>query len=993
MEHRFRAFSLRRLAVSSLLLAAVILVLPLQSEAAPPANDLCSGAQVLPGAGPFPLPSTLVNLTDATLTGVELSALTNTLRVSPVSRGIWYKFRPVTNAFYTVSTCTPATSVEDTVMAIFTSANACAGPFAQVGYGDDVCGPGDAKLASATLPLLADTDYYIVVWKYGTAAPLAGQGNVQLLITRQLPPANDTCLTAQTVFLNTLVAGSTILASNNYQLSGSACFSGITHTAKTATGRDVVYTFTAEETGDYSFKVFNYQTDGDLNLVLYVGGYCPPGAGPQTVSNCLAAANRNGVSTAEEIMCLPMLGGQQVYVYVDDGGSNNIGSNFLIEINRCQREVEPNDTTTNAAPLFCGVEGSILPAGDLDYFSVGRFPAGSRLFALLDGEAASTTQFNLRVVNRTDTLEYDDDNNDVRFGTLAPNLAGTPLPGGEVFLRVNAAGAIEPYRLYAVVQPATNSAALETEPNNSITNANTAPANYYYGSLAGPAPSADIDHYRFTASDGDLVFLSLDGDPMRDNTPLNAQLELLDEFGNVLVTASDASNISNTNRTYNDFTNDFLAVFPSSPAEGLAFRAAEGIYFAKVSVGYTVLGAQQTGPSGSGDYLLSISKNGLRGQTSYNNDPVLSGVSISPAILEGGTATLNANVWDPDIGDTIALSVNWGDGLSSAVSLTTPGLNSVSLQHQYMVDLPPGMISKLYNVQVTAMDNFGATSPAGAAIVVSNAPPGDLVFTASPSPVGEGGSVAVDGSFTDPGASDVHTITIGWGDGTAAAVLHPVAGVRVFNAIHLYRDDAPTTTPFDTLTVTVTVSDDSFGSVSATAPLTVTNVPPRLLNVAITSPVFVNSNAVLTGTISDPGGLDTFILSVNWGDGSFAQNFSHPAGATAFSHNHAYATGGTNYTINLTLVDDDTGSDLASVPVQVNVNAQAPRFLNVTKLGSGNMLLQLQGTPLATYRIVTSPNLTTWAHLGSATADAAGNFTFEDTAPLPNSRFYRAVAP
>ncbi len=991
MEHRFRISSLRRFAVSSLLVVAVILALPLRSEAVAPANDLCSGAQSLNGAGPFPLSSTVVNLTEATVTGE--TNLTNTLRIAPVSRGIWYKFRPVTNAYYTVSTCTPATSVDDTVMAIFTSANSCSGPFTQVGYGDDVCGPGEPRLASITLPLLADSDYFIVVWKYGTAAPMAGQGNVQLLITRQLPPANDTCLTAQSVFLNTLVAGSTILASNNYQLSGSSCFSGITHIPKTATGREVVYTFTADETGDYSFKVFNYQTVGDLNLVLYVGGYCPPGAGPQTVSNCLAAANRNGASTAEEILCLPMMGGQQVYVYVDDGGSTNIGSNFLLEVNRCRRGVEPNDTTTNAAPLFCGVEGSIVPVGDLDYFLVGRYPAGSRLFALLDGEAASTTQFNLRVVNWTDTLEYDDDNNDVRFGSFAPNVAGTPLPGGEVFLRVNAAGAIEPYRLYAVVQPATNSAALESEPNNSTTNANTAPANYFYGSLSGPAPSTDADLYRFTASDGDLVFLSLDGDPARDFTPLNAQLELLDEFGNVLVTASDSSNISNTNRTYQDFTNGFLAVFPSSPAEGLAFRAAEGIYFARVSVGYTALGALQTGLSGAGDYLLSISKNGLRGGTSFNNAPVLSGVSITPAILEGGVATLSGNHWDPDIGDTIALSVDWGDGLSDVVSLTTPGWNNIALQHQYLVDLPAGMTSKPYNVQVTAMDTFGSTSSAGAVIVVSNAPPSALVFTAVPDPIGEGGSVTVDGSFTDPGASDVHTITIGWGDGSAATVLRPVAGVRVFNVVHQCRDDAPTATPSDILTVTVTVSDDSLGSVSATAPVTVTNAPPRLLNVAVTSPVFASSNAVLTGTLSDPGVLDTFTLTVNWGDGSPAQNFSHPAGATVFSHAHAYATGGTNYVINLTLVDDDTGSGLASVPVEVRVNAQAPRFLSITPQGSSNMLLQLQGTPLATYRIVTSPNLTTWTHLGSATADAVGNFTFEDTAPLPNSRFYRAVAP
>lgn len=882
METRLQIRDARRhlLATACWLIAMWIAPIPL--HAAAPANDNCSGALVLSGSGPFPLSSALVNLTEATTGALEVP-LTNALCIAPVSRGVWFRFRPVTGGYYTLSTCSPATTVEDTVMAVYTAVNC--GSFTAVECNDYACGL-DGGLASVTAPLAADTDYYVAVWKYGTAAPTTGKGTVQLIISRETPPANDTCLTAQPVFLNTLVAGSTVLASNNYQLpAGSACFTGIGHSAQTADGRDVVYTFTTKEAGDYSFKVFNYRTDGDFDLVLYVGAFRAPGTGPQTVSTCYGAANRNPANTAEEVMCLGLAAGQQVYIYVDDAG-DNIGSSFLLEVSRCRREVEPNNAMTNASPLSCGIEGSIASTADSDFFLVGRYPPGSRLFALLDGESASLSAFDMRVVTPpwTNVLEFDNGDNDARFGEFSPNIAGTPLPGGDVFLRINANApqGREPYRLYAVVQPATNSAAIEAEPNQTLALANIHPANYYLGSLAGPAPSTDQDLYRFSAADGDLVFVSLDGDPSRDGTPLNAQVELLDEFGNVLVIVSDPKNSSDTT-----ITNQLPgATVPNFPAESLVHRCAEGTYYVRVSVGLGANGLPQTGPSGSGDYLLSISKNCIRGPDGFNTDPSLNNVAVAPAVMEGGTVTLTGNAWDPDIGDTATLAVDWGDGLNETVSLNAPGLNAFSLPHQYPDNQPSG-----------------------------------------------------------------------------------------------------------TYTITVTVSDASFGTASLNIPATVTNAPPALLNVAVTSPVNVGSNAVLTGTIIDAGMLDTFMLSVNWGDGSPAENFPHPAGGGAFSHGHTYTNGGTNFLIHLTLTDDDGGAASASVPVQVNSAAQPAQFVGINRLGDGTMSLQLTGTPLAAYRILASSNLIDWAELAATSADAAGQILYIDTTPPPGSRFYRAVAP
>src|SRR5262249_27578145 len=280
--------------------------------------------------------------------------------------------------------------------------------------------------------------------------------------------------------------------------------------------------------------------------VLYISSSCPAGAPPQTVSTCLAAANRtdntsNGSS--EEVMCQSLAAGQQVFLFVDEVTlSSATSGTFSLEATRCTREIEPNGTPATASNLLFSAEGSVNPAGDADFFNLGTPPANSRVFAMIDGIAANVVagdnapDFDLRVTTTTDTLEYDDTDNDVAFGSLSPNIAGTRLTGVSSFIRVShfsATTAAEPYRLYAVVQPpgagpGNTSATTETEPNDLIGQATSASNNYFYGTLSAPAPSNDIDLFRFSANAGDLVFLSLDCDPLRNNTPVNGALALLD---------------------------------------------------------------------------------------------------------------------------------------------------------------------------------------------------------------------------------------------------------------------------------------------------------------------------------------------------------------------------------------------------------------------------------------------------------------------------------
>ncbi len=575
--------------------------------AAPPANDDCAGAEVIPGGGPFPiLTAVTADITEATRNGEPPAPSCQT----NISRTIWYTFAPATTAIYTISSCADAptaTTVDDTVMAVYTSTAGCAGPFTQIptaggsaGCDDDSCASEDNQ-AVVISELTAGTTYYVVVSLFGTAAPTAGNTAVQLRVSQAPLPTNETCASAAVLTLNRASIGTTQSAVNDYQLSGSACFTGLGQLATTAAGRDVVYTFSAPSAGNYSFKVTDVVAPA--NPVIYLASTCPaatPGT-PVTVTSCLAAANRN-TGSSEEVLCAALTGGQQVYLFVDET-ARTIGSGFTVLVTTCARESEPNNATAQANTVSCGIEGSVSPAGDADFFSLGSPAAGSRVFAIAEGVSASSTDFDLRVTSSTNTVEFDDADNDVGFGTLSPNIEGAQCPGGTAYLRVsqfNAGAQSEPYRLFSVVQPASTAAALEVEPNATIAQATGAVSNYFSGSLSGPEPSTDVDVYVTPATAGDVIVLGLDGDPTRNATPLNASLELLDSTGATLITSNDGNSVSNTSPG----TGSLTALTPRSPGEALVYRViTTGTYYVRVMTGTTAIGTS------SGDYLLSISKN------------------------------------------------------------------------------------------------------------------------------------------------------------------------------------------------------------------------------------------------------------------------------------------------------------------------------------------------------------------------------------------------
>ena len=109
------------------------------------------------------------------------------------------------------------------------------------------------------------------------------------------------------------------------------------------------------------------------------------------------------------------------------------------------------------------------------------------------------------------------------------------------------------------------------------------------------------------------------------------------------------------------------------------------------------------------------------------------------------------------------------------------------------------------------------------------------------------------------------------------------------------------------------VSDD------AGLTVTVNNVDPVIDSLAVTS-VDENGTVHLTGTYSDVGTQDTHEITIDWGEGS-PQTVALSGGSFDITHQYLdddpSNTGSDVYTVNVTVTDDDTGTDAGSVETTI----------------------------------------------------------------------------
>ncbi|MEK6304146.1 MAG: HYR domain-containing protein [Acidobacteriota bacterium] len=213
-------------------------------------------------------------------------------------------------------------------------------------------------------------------------------------------------------------------------------------------------------------------------------------------------------------------------------------------------EVEPNNTSATAQVLISPdncfiVQGTVSPSADLDFFRVDGVPAGAKAWfytdtggALVAGDRDSFVE--ILAANGTTIIESDDDDGTGNGGDgsvetgFASSIAGRTLTaGGTYFFRVRGFGTfpgtsvVNPYRMFLTI---TNVAATaEVEANNTAATANPiVTAVQTTGVRSGAiGVSGDVDFYSVVATAGNILFISVDGDPPRtDATTLDGVIQL-----------------------------------------------------------------------------------------------------------------------------------------------------------------------------------------------------------------------------------------------------------------------------------------------------------------------------------------------------------------------------------------------------------------------------------------------------------------------------------
>jgi hypothetical protein len=390
---------------------------------------------------------------------------------------------------------------------------------------------------------------------------------------------------------------------------------------------------------------------------------------------------------------------------------------------------------------------------------------------------------------------------------------------------------------------------------------------------------------------------------------------------------------------------------------------------------------------------------------------------LDVVILENGTATLITTLTDPGTLDVFSVDVNWQDGTSDTISGL--GVSDVSgtvgstmyswvaasrqltVEHQYFDDDPTVTTEDEYHVTLTPHDDDSGTGETQiATVTVQNVAPqlSDPLDVVIP----ENDTATLVTTLTDPGSLDVFSVDVNWQDGTIDTIsglgLSDVSGTvggtmytwvattRQLTVKHQYLDDDPTVTSQDDYLVTLTPHDDDSGTGEMqAATVTVQNVAPSVALDPVTM-IDENGTAVLSGTISDIGSLDTFTLDVTWGDPLSPDNVQSFALGTvaltqaadgidwdpltrSFTVSHQYlddnpsVTTFDDYTIDVTATDDDSLSGVDSETVRVNNVLPALMVGDPIMIDEG-VLLDMTGDDGA-------PNVASFADVGTLDLHAA----------------------
>ena len=266
--------------------------------------------------------------------------------------------------------------------------------------------------------------------------------------------------------------------------------------------------------------------------------------------------------------------------------------------------------------------------------------------------------------------------------------------------------------------------------------------------------------------------------------------------------------------------------------------------------------------------------------TVLNRLPVASFTESATTVLTNEAIYFNASAsYDPN-GTIVSYFWDFGDGTNGT---------GVVVNHAYTDD-------GIYTVTLTVTDDYGATDTETATKTIQNRPP-VASFTESAETVLTSETITFNASASyDPDGS-ITSYFWDFGDGTNST------GSIID---HAYADDG-------VYTVTLTVTDDDGATASTSSTKTALNRPP--VASFTESAETVSLGEVITFDASASYDPDGTIVSYFW-------DFGDGTNVTGIIVDHAYTVGG-NYTVTLTVTDDDGATASVSAAKTVLAN-QAP---------------------------------------------------------------------
>ena len=188
-------------------------------------------------------------------------------------------------------------------------------------------------------------------------------------------------------------------------------------------------------------------------------------------------------------------------------------------------------------------------------------------------------------------------------------------------------------------------------------------------------------------------------------------------------------------------------------------------------------------------------------------------------------------------------------------------------------------------------------------------------------------------TFRDPDVLDTHRATVIWGDGSQSSAQ---ISSGTISDTHTYADNG-------VYAVEVLVTDNSGAVGRATTQANIVNSAP-VVTAAVTSPTGRNPNlgesVAIAGSFTDPGfsnpfagTVESFVLSIDWGDGQSEQvvptvsmGTSGVSTSGTFAAGHAYASTGV-YSVVARVQDDDGGVGTTTLSVRVGQPAATKFFV------------------------------------------------------------------